>query len=265
MSGDILFEVAEKVATITLNRPERRNAFTLAMIDEWVSCLEECRARADIHTVLITGAGKAFCSGGDIDELMKQGQARTPQERKDELVGHVHRIPLTLDRMDKPVIVAINGAATGAGLDLALMCDLRYAASSARFAENYVKMALMPGAGGAFVLPRIVGRARALEMLWTGDFIDSEEAERIGLINKALPDEELMAHAHAMARRLADGPVQSIRSIKRAVRAGQNSDLATSLDYGALNYGVLASGEDHHEAVDAFLEKRAPDFKGGGS
>ncbi len=265
MSGDILFEVAEKIATITLNRPERRNAFTLAMIDEWAGYLDECRARADIHVVLITGAGKAFCSGGDIDELMKQGQARSPQQRKDELVGHVHRIPLILDRMDKPVIVAINGAATGAGLDLALMCDLRYAASSARFAETYVKMALMPGAGGAFVLPRIIGRARALEMFWTGDFIDSEEAERFGLINKALPDDELMPHALAMARRLADAPVQSIRAIKRAVRAGQNSDLATSLDYGALNYGVLASGEDHLEAVDAFLEKRPPDFKGGGS
>ena len=265
MSADILFSVAAEIATITLNRPERRNAFTLSMIDEWADRLEECRTRDDVHIIIITGAGKAFCSGGDIDELMKQGQARTPQERKDELVGHVHRIPLTLDRIDKPVIVAINGAATGAGLDLALMCDLRYAAASARFAETYVKMALMPGAGGAYVLPRIVGRAKALEMLWTGDFMDSEEAERIGLINKALADDELMPHVEAMARRLADGPVHSIRSIKRAVRAGQNSDLPTSLDYGALNYGVLASGEDHLEAVDAFLEKRKPEFKGGGS
>jgi len=261
MSDDILFEVAERIATITLNRPERRNAFTLTMIDQWVGRLEECRARGDIHVVLITGAGKAFCSGGDIDELMKQGRARGPQERKDELVGHVHRIPLTLDRMDKPVIAAINGAATGAGLDLALMCDLRYAAHSARFAETYVKLALMPGAGGAYILPRTIGRARALEMLWTGDFMDSEEAERIGLINKALPDDELMPHVRAMARRLADGPIHSVRAIKRAVRAGQNSDLAASLDYGALNYGVLAMGEDHVEAVDAFLEKRTPDFK----
>ena len=265
MSNDVLFEVAERIATITLNRPERRNAFTLGMIDDWVGYLEECRERADIHVVLLTGAGKAFCSGGDIDEMMKQGQARSPQERKDELVGHVHRIPLTLDRMDKPVIAAMNGAATGAGLDLALMCDLRYAARSARFAETYVKMALMPGAGGAYVLPRIIGRARALEMLWTGEFIESEEAERIGLINKALPDDELMPYARAMARRLAEGPVHSIRAIKRAVRAGQNSDLATSLDYGAMNYAVLAAGADHIEAVDAFLEKRAPEFKDGGS
>ncbi len=264
MAGDILFAVADRIATITLNRPERRNAFTLAMINEWADRLEESAARADVHVVLVTGAGKAFCSGGDIDELMKQGQARGAQERKDELVGHVHRIPRILERLDKPVIAAINGAATGAGLDLALMCDLRYAAQSAKFAETYVKLALMPGAGGAYFLPRIIGRARALEMLWTGDFIDGEEAERIGLINKALPDDELMPHALAMARRLAAAPTQSIRAIKRAVRAGQNSDLSTSLDLGASNYGVLAMGEDHLEAVDAFLEKRTPHFKGGG-
>ena len=262
MAGDILFTVAERVATITLNRPERRNAFTLAMIDEWADRLEECAARVDVHAVLVTGAGKAFCSGGDIDELMKQGQGSGPQERKDELVGHIHRIPRILERLDKPVIAAINGAATGAGMDLALMCDLRYAARSAKFAETYVKLALMPGAGGAYFLPRLIGRARALEMLWTGDFIDSEEAERIGLVNKALPDGDLMPHALAMARRLADGPTQTIRTIKRAIRAGQASDLSTSLDFGASNYGILAMGEDHLEAVDAFLEKRPPKFKG---
>ena len=160
------------------------------------------------------------------------------------------------------MIAAVNGAATGAGMDLALMCDLRYAASSAKFAETYVKLALMPGAGGAYFLPRIIGRARALEMLWTGDFIDSEEAERIGLVNKALPDGDLMPYALAMARRLADGPTQTIRTIKRAIRAGQASDLSTSLDFGASNYGILAMGEDHLEAVDAFLEKRPPKFKG---
>ena len=254
MAVDILFTVAERVATITLNRPERRNAFTLAMIDEWADRLEECAARADVHAVLVTGAGKAFCSGGDIDGLMKQGRGSGPQERKDELVSHIHRIPRILERLDKPVLAA--------GMDLALMRDLRYAARSAKFAETYVKLALMPGAGGAYFLPRLIGRARALEMLWTGDFIDSEEAERIGLVNKALPDGDLMPHALAMARRLADGPTQTIRTIKRAIRAGQASDLSTSLDFGASNYGILAMGEDHLEAVDAFLEKRPPKFKG---
>ena len=261
MSGDILLEVKEGIGTLILNRPERRNAFTLSMIDEWTDTLEECCERNDVYVIMITGSGESFCSGGDIDELMKQGQSRGPDERANELIGHVHRIPLLLDRMDKPVIAVMNGAATGAGLDLALMCDLRYAALSAKFAETYVKLALMPGAGGAYVLPRIVGRARALEMLWTGDFIESIEAEKIGLINKALPDEELMDFSWKMAKRLADGPKQSIRSIKRAVRSGLSSDLSTTLNYSALNYGILSMGADHFEAVDAFLEKRPAKFK----
>ena len=261
MSEDILFDVASHVATITLNRPKRRNAFTLAMIDAWADRIEECAAREDIHILLVTGAGKAFCSGGDIDELMKQGQKSGPQERKEELTRHVHRIPRLLDQIDKPVIAAINGAATGAGMDLALMCDLRYAGKSAKFAETYVKLALMPGAGGAHFLPRVVGRARALEMLWTGDFIDAVEAERIGLVNKVFSDDSLMAHARGMAERLADGPKQSIRAIKRAVRSGENCDLSTSLDIGASGYGILAMDTDHFEAVDAFLEKRPPKFK----
>jgi len=261
MSDDILFDVASRVATITLNRPKRRNAFTLAMIDSWADRLEECAARKDVHAVLVTGSGKAFCSGGDIDELMKQGQESGPQERKEELTNHVHRIPRLLDQIDKPIIAAINGAATGAGMDLALMCDLRYAGKSAKFAETYVKLALMPGAGGAHFLPRLVGRARALEMLWTGDFIDAAEAERIGLVNKTLPDEALMAHAHGIAERLADGPKQSIRAIKRAVRAGENCDISASLDISSSGYGILAMDADHFEAVDAFLEKRPPKFK----
>ena len=158
MSDDIRLEVADRIATITLDRPERRNAFTRSMIDAWAAALAECRAREDVHVVVVTGAGRAFCSGGDIKELMGEGLERSAAEQRALIGEHVHRIPLTLADMDKPAIAAINGAAIGAGLDLALAMDLRFAGASATFAETYVKVGLAPGAGGAHWLPRLVGR-----------------------------------------------------------------------------------------------------------
>jgi 2-(1,2-epoxy-1,2-dihydrophenyl)acetyl-CoA isomerase len=262
MSDDILFEVDDKVATITLNRPEKRNAFTLEMIDAWAEALETCHAHDDVHVVVLTGKGRAFCSGGDIGGLLKGRATKSALERKNELTQHVHRIPLLLERMDKPVLVAVNGAAAGAGLDMALMGDIRYAAESARLGESYVKMGIVPGDGGAYYLPRLIGLARALEMLLTGDFIDAREAERIGLVNKVLPDEELMPYTYGVARKIAQGPTLAIRMIKRAVYQGLQSDLRASLDLISSHYGIVASGDDHAEAVDAFLEKREPEFKG---
>ena len=212
--------------------------------------------------VVVTGAGRAFCSGGDIKELMGEGLEQSPAEQRATIGEHVHRIPLTLADMDKPVIAAINGAAIGAGLDLALAMDLRIAAASARFAETYVKVGLAPGAGGAHWLPRLVGSAKALELLWTGDAIDAAEAERIGLVNRVCPDDELMPRTMELARRLADGPTLAIRAIKRLVRDGIGGDLRAGLDRASATYGVLGSTDDHREAVQAFVEKRAPRFQG---
>ena len=262
MSDEIRLEVAERIATITLNRPHRRNAFTRSMIDAWAAALADCRDREDVHVVVVTGAGKAFCSGGDIKDLMGEGLEREPVEQRALIGEHVHRIPLTLADMDKPVIAAINGAAIGAGLDLALAMDLRFAAASARFAETYVKVGLAPGAGGAHWLPRLVGSAKALELLWTGDTIDAAEAERIGLINRVCPDDELMPQIMELARRLADGPTLAIRAIKRLVHDGIGGDLRAGLDRASATYGVLGSTDDHREAVQAFVEKRAPRFQG---
>jgi len=262
MSDQILFDVADRVATITLNNPEKRNAFTLEMVDLWADRLVECHERDDIHVIVMTGAGKAFCSGGDISGLMKARAGQGPIERKSELTGHIHRIPLTLERMDKPVLVAINGVATGAGMDIALMGDVRYAAQSARFAETYLKMGLVPGAGGAYFLPRAVGVQKALEMFWTSEFVDAETAKEIGLVSKVLPDDELMPEMMALARKIADGPTLAVRAIKRAVYQSQNTDLRTSLDLISSHYGMIATSEDHAEAVAAFLEKRAPRFTG---
>ncbi|HWG81126.1 MAG TPA: enoyl-CoA hydratase [Stellaceae bacterium] len=261
MTDTIRYEVADRIATITLNRPERMNAFTWEMTDAWAAALAEAQKDDAVHVVIVTGAGKAFCSGGDI-QGMGERKDRTPLERKSELVGHVHRIPLTLEAMDKPVIAAVNGAATGAGMDLALQCDLRYAASSARLGETYVRVGLVPGAGGTWFLPRLAGTAKALELFWTGDLIGAEEAERIGIVNKVVRDDQLMAHVREVAAKIAKGPPLSIRFIKRAVYQGQRIDLRTSLDLISSHYAVVSSSADHREAVAAYLEKRKPSFTG---
>ncbi len=261
MTDTIRYDVAERIATITLNRPERMNAFTWEMVDAWADALTRAQRDDDVAVIVVTGAGKAFCSGGDINN-MGERQDRTPLQRKNELAAHVHRIPLALESVDKPVIAAINGAATGAGMDLALQCDLRYAAASARLGETYVRVGLVPGAGGTWFLPRLVGTAKALELFWTGDLIDAAEAERIGIVNRVVADGELPDHVRAVALKIANGPPLSVRFIKRAVYQGTRIDLRTSLDLISSHYAVVSSSADHKEAVAAYLEKRKPKFEG---
>ncbi|MBP1181142.1 enoyl-CoA hydratase-related protein [Methylobacterium sp. PvR107] len=180
---------------------------------------KRCRNDAAIRVVVLTGAGSAFCSGGDIVETGER-LALPPARRKDELHGRIQRIPLTLENRDKPVIGALNGVATGAGLDLGLTCDLRYAAKSARSAETYMRVGLVPGAGGALFLPRLVGTAKALELFFTGDFVDADEALRIGLVNGAHADADLMPAVAALARKIAKAPPLTLSLIKRAVYQG---------------------------------------------
>jgi enoyl-CoA hydratase/carnithine racemase len=260
MSGNLRFEIADRIATITLDRPERKNAFTFEMIDAWTAALVECRRNDAVRVVIVTGAGDAFCSGGDIVE-MKDRLKNPPAQRKNELFNRIQRIPLALEDLDKPVLVAVNGAATGAGMDMALMGDIRYAAESARFAETYVKVGLVPGAGGAHFLPRLVGTAKALELFWTADFIDAAEAARIGLVSNVLPDAELMPYVRAVAAKIAEAPALSVRFIKRAVQQGMRNDLRTSLDLISSHYAVVTAGADHREAVEAFIAKRKPVFE----
>ena len=190
-----------------------------------------CIADDAIRAVVLTGAGRIFCSGGDVKRMARVAAGgQTAWDRGQYLVNHVHRIPLTLQELDKPYIVAVNGAATGAGMDMALMGDLRFAAESARFAESYIKVGFVAGDGGAWMLPRLIGTPKALEMLWTGDFVSAAEAERIGLINKVLPDDQLMSHSMAVAERLASGPTVAIRLMKRMVRQGADQFLRRGAD-----------------------------------
>lgn len=269
---DILYTKDNHLAWITLNRPDSYNAFSVDMLQSWAKALADARDDENIYVIIVTGAGKAFCAGGDI-KAMRDGKGflhhddpnageMGPMDFKNSLWGLIHRIAFLMEDIDKPVIASINGAATGAGLDMALMCDLRIASDQAKFAESYVRMALVPGDGAAFFLPRLVGLSKALELLWTGDMFDAAEALRIGLVDRVVPAAELEQATRELAGKLAQGPQLSIRMIKRLVYQGLRSDMRTALDTVSSHMSVITSTEDHKEAVHAFFEKRKPQFKG---
>ena len=261
MSDEILLGVKDGIATITLNRPEKLNAFTPGMLETWCAAYRECQARSDVLVIVLTGAGRGFCSGGDTSTMGDRAD-NSPLETKNRIWNMIQSPAKTLQDVDKPVIAAINGVATGGGLDVALMCDIRVAARGARMGETYSRIGLIPGGGGAFYLPRILGTAKALELLWTGDLIDAEEALRIGLVSYVYPADEFMDRTYAFARRIADAPPLSVRFIKRTVYQAMETDLRTSLDTISSHLTVVRASEDHIEGIAALREKRKPVFKG---
>ena len=253
---EILFTKKDGVGTITLNCPERKNAFTMEMIDLWVDTLGQWRTDPDVKAIVLTGAGDAFCSGVYFQSPKGEKQVQeTPFENKSRLWDRIHRIALTLEDIDKPSIAALNGVAVGAGLDMALMCDMRFAAETARFSEGYVKVGFVPGDGGAYYLPRLVGVAKALELLLTGDFIGASEAERIGMVNRVYPAETLMDETYKFAKRLADGPSKVIQMIKRATYQSARVDLRTALDMISSHMGVIRSTKDSQDAMAASFNR----------
>ncbi|MHB1653153.1 MAG: enoyl-CoA hydratase/isomerase family protein [Desulfitobacteriaceae bacterium] len=262
------------IARIILNRPEALNAFSLPMIQDWAKALEDAQADPEIRVVTLTANGKAFCAGGDTKTMLagkgfiaedEKGETwgEKALARKQSLTNFIHKIALTLDGMDKPVVCGIQGAAVGAGLDMALMCDIRIAGESAKLSGGYVKAGLVPGDGGAFFMPRLVGTAKALELLWTGDFVTAAEAERIGLVNKVVPDQEVEKSTLEMAMKIAQSPPVSVQMIKRAVYSAQRThDLRTALDMISSHMAIVTELEDHREALIAMDEKRKPVFRG---
>lgn len=258
--ADLEFSVDDQIATILLNRPARKNAFTLDMVDQWAECLRAAERDDDVRVVVVTGAGSAFCSGVDLDEF--SGEVRRPLQEKQLLTDRVHRVAYAMDEMSKPVIAAVNGVAVGAGMDMSLMCDIRFAAASARFSEGYVRVGLVPGDGGCYYLPRIVGTAAALRLLWTGEFIDAEEAQRIGLVTGVVPDEEFAASVRAFAATVARQAPVAVQMIKRAVRGAERHDLRTALDLISSHQAVVTSTGDSREAFAAFREGRVAVFEG---
>ena len=255
---NLTLEVRERVAHLTVNRPEKLNALNRATIDELDRAFGECAIRSEVGVVILTGAGsKAFIAGADISELARL----SPVEGRDyALAGQ--RLFSRIETLGKPVLAAINGYALGGGCEIALACTLRYAAATAKLGQPEVNLGLIPGYGGTQRLSRLVGRGRAQELILTGEMIDAEQALRIGLINQIFAPEELMAKTEAVcATLLSRGPL-ALRYAMEAIHKGLDMPLAEGLDYEATLFSVLCSSQDMKEGTAAFLEKRKAKFQG---
>jgi len=257
----IIYEKEQRMATITLNRPRSLNALNTEMIDELSHALRQAGDDPEVKVLLLTGAGRAFCFGADIDEF-RQAHAQAGQGLAWNLLLKSQNIIRLLTGMPKPTIAALNGFATGLGLDLALACDLRIAAERAKLGEALVSMGLVPDGGGTLLLPRLVGLAKAAEMIFTGKAIEACEAERIGLINRVVPPQDLIKSARELADKLARGPSLAIGLAKKAMWRNLTQDFASALNFEAQSQKACLESEDHWEAVKAFLEKRDPRFRG---
>jgi enoyl-CoA hydratase/carnithine racemase len=257
---ELSYDVRGAVAVIRINRPARLGAFTWPMIDQWADALAAARADAAVRAVVLTGTGRGFCSGVDMDAMAEVGHH--PIDRKRVLTDRVHKVARAVMELDKPLICAVNGPAVGAGMDMALMCDIRLAAESATFCEGYIKIGLVPGDGGAYFLPRLVGVARALELLWTGDTVTAREARELGIVSHVYADDELFDRALALAERIAAQSPIAIAMTKRAVYQALSTDLPTSLDLISSHMGIVHSTADYVEARAAARERRTPIFTG---
>jgi enoyl-CoA hydratase len=253
-------ETSNKVATVTLNRPERLNAVNGVMHNEIERFFGEVNSDSEINAIVLTGAGRAFCAGGDITGFGTSGEpSQNPQAT---FSRGPRRLILNYLEVEAPIIVALNGDAIGLGATLALLGDVVIAAEQARLADTHVKIGLVAGDGGAIIWPLLIGVHRAKEYLMTGDFIAAPEAERIGLVNRVLPLDEVLPAANALAQRLANGPTWAIRWTKASVNKILREQLNLVLD-ASLAFESLSSGTaDHQEATRAFMEKRPPNFTG---
>jgi 2-(1,2-epoxy-1,2-dihydrophenyl)acetyl-CoA isomerase len=260
----LIYTKEEGIATITINRPQKLNAFTSAMYQGLSEILDDVAGDNGVRVLVITGTGRAFCVGADVKGL-EQGLPKRPQpyaqpEPSTDAVRKILTVPL--QRMDKPVIAAINGIAAGGGLDTACACDIRIASDRATFSSVFVRRGLLPTMGGTYFLPRLIGIDKACELIWTGDLIDAWEAERIGLVTKVVPHDELEAATEELAAKLAKGPPLAIARAKKLIYDGLNMELESALRDIMREYTALSQTEDHREALRAFLEKREPVFKG---
>jgi enoyl-CoA hydratase/carnithine racemase len=256
----VLYNIEDRVALVTLNRPDAMNSLNDSLKDGLMEIMPKLDADESVGAIVITGAGKAFCAGGDLHGFKRRYEDyRSREGGKDYFSNAVAMMMLSIS---KPILAAINGPAVGGGLTLSLTCDIRLASDRAKFGASFVKVGLTPEYGSSFLLPRLVGYGKAFELVLTGKIIDAHEAERIGLINRLVEHNKLIEETMEMAREIANLPPLAIRLAKKALRHGMESTLAQAIDYETHIETYCFTTRDHYEAVTAFLEKRNPTFQG---
>jgi enoyl-CoA hydratase/carnithine racemase len=259
---DILYKEEGGIATMTLNRPDKMNALSVGMRESMYRVIDHISKEKSVRVLIITGAGRAFCSGMDVSALAGNANRSAGQERPVETGRERPSVHVLMQKCEKPIIAAINGVAAGAGLDLALACDIRIASDKARFAELYIRRGLLPVEGGVYLLPKLVGVDKACELIWTGDMIEAKEALNIGLVTRVVPHEELEIDTRELAEKMAKAAPLAIQKSKRAIYAGLSQDFESSMRYIQPLMREIMQSRDHREGTQAFLEKREPQFKG---
>jgi 2-(1,2-epoxy-1,2-dihydrophenyl)acetyl-CoA isomerase len=259
---EIILEKNEGVVVVTLNRPEHLNSFTTSMYEEFPSILDQLKRDDEVKAVILTGAGKGFCAGSDVSDRLGKRLEEGVKESRFENLQQVGAMALAISDFDKPVIGAINGVAVGAGLSLALLCDIRLASNKARFGAVWLNVGLVPDVGATYFLPRIVGREKSLELMLSREIIGAGEALKIGLVSKVFSHDQLMGEARELARDIVAAPSVAVELTKRGLQRSLVNDLKTQLDYETYAQNICRQTEDHKEGVRAFAEKRKPAFKG---
>lgn len=262
---DCSLTLEDRVATLTFNRDDVRNALTsTALIDDIVGTVQWANTTPAVSVLVLTGAGSAFSAGGNVKDMQNRAGdfAGDVAELENRYRRGIQRIPLALHNAEVPTIAAVNGPAIGAGCDVACMCDIRIGSTNAKFGETFVNLGIIPGDGGAWFLQRLIGYQRAAELTLTGRVISAEEAQHIGLLLDVAEPEDLMSRTRDLAQTMAAKPPQALRYAKRLMKMAQRQELPDFLDFCATVQGICHNTEDHLEAVNAFLDKRAPDFKG---
>ena len=262
MSESIIYEQDQRVVTITLNRPDTRNALSGDLIDGLINALEKANRDKNVGCVILTGAGKSFSSGGNLQEIknMTTKDNMSQSQLEDWYRFGIQKIPLTMNAIDVPIVAAVNGHAIGAGNDLCTMCDIRIAGEDAKFSESFLRIGIIPGDGGSWFLPKIIGLSRAAEMILTCDVLDAEKALNWGLVSHIFKSEELIIQAKKIANKIASQPPEATRRAKRLLRMSQNVSLDNALEMAASQQSILQMMDDHREALDALIEKRKPKY-----
>jgi len=258
----LLYDVTDGVATLTLNRPERLNALGGTLREDLHDAVTRAAEDPAVRVMIVTGAGKGFCSGGDVKAMSENKERGASRSMLDRVAPGRDRTVQALRDAPKPIIAVVNGAAAGAGMNLALCCDIRLASTAAKFTQAFVKRGLHPDWGGTYFLPRVVGTAKACELIFTGEVIDAQEALRLGIVSAVHAPDALMPAALTLARKIADGPPIAIRLAKRAIYHNLECDLRQALEFETFAQNICYETEDSGEGIRAFVEKRPPTFRG---